>query len=142
MTKNSRFSPDICVIDTIIILLQNAALITTLYYHTDLNMINFRREVCLTSTSNKAIGTHSEICCILRYKTTQFCRSSQGSARICYLHPDSFAEFMLFNVGLSETEICFLTEFQEPCRSKDITRTFLVASDRHVVVSVRTDTPI
>jgi len=55
-------------------------------------------------------------------------RSSQGSA-ICYLHPDSFTEFILSAGRLSETEISFLTEFQELCRSKDITRTFLVASD-------------
>jgi len=105
-------------------------------------MINFRHEICLKPISNKTIGTHSEICSILRYKPIQFCRSSQGSARICYLRPDSVTEFILFTGRLSETEICFLTEFQELCRSKDITRTFLVASDRHVVVSVRADTPI
>jgi hypothetical protein len=105
-------------------------------------ILKFRHEVCLTPTSNKVIGTHTENCSILRYKTTLFCRSSQGFARICCLDPDSFTEFILFTGRLSETENCFLTEFQELCRSKDITRTFLAASDRHVVVSVRADTAI
>ena len=71
-------------------------------------------------TSNKAIGAHTENCSILRYKSTQFCRSNQGSATICYLHSDSFTVFVLFTGRLSETWIRFLTEFQELCMSKDI----------------------
>lgn len=59
MTKIGRFSPDICVIEMILILLHNAAPTTTLYHHTDLNMINFRHEVCLTPAPQSKQPEHT-----------------------------------------------------------------------------------
>jgi len=59
MTKNDRFSPYICVTEIILILLQNAALTTSLYHHTDLNMINFRHEVYLTPTPQSKQSEHT-----------------------------------------------------------------------------------
>jgi hypothetical protein len=51
MTKNDRFSPYICVIEMILILLQDAALTAKLYYHTDLNLFNFRHEFLVNKTN-------------------------------------------------------------------------------------------